>query len=246
MTKITTRHYLIRLDEADHQHRLTLAALAGILQETAWDASVEIGLDIPTLLKEGLTWVLSRMRIEMKNYPKYAQTITLETYAPLCEKYYMQRDFKITDEKKNLLGIATSNWMVIDSEKKKLISVPAFIKDKYLVLGKPALPTANERLEELSHPDFEYTQQVRWNHLDINQHTNNKHYFRWLMDCLPEDLLNKQQVQKMDIQFKADSSLNDVLWVQSGKMPATKSAFLHRITQQADNKELIRAYTLWE
>jgi medium-chain acyl-[acyl-carrier-protein] hydrolase len=240
---VTNAHYQVRLDEVDSQHRLTVAAMVGYLQEIAWQASVEGQVPIPTLIQQGFTWVLSRFQLEILNYPIYADELQIETYAPLAEKFYLQRDFKVY-KNGQLMALAASNWVVVDLDKKKLSAVPDFVKMALHNPEKAAYLMNKNKIPDLQTADYQYNTTVKWHDLDINRHTNNKHYFRWVLDALPLEIWENQQLKKLDMQFRAESFWQDELQIKAQKL--ADKAFLHQIIDQNSAKEIIRGMSEWE
>jgi acyl-ACP thioesterase len=240
---VTNAHYQVRLDEVDSQHRLTVAAMVGYLQEIAWQASVEGNVPIPTLLAQGFTWVLSRFQLEILVYPNYADALQIETYAPLAEKFYLQRDFKVY-KNGQLMALASSNWVIVDLDKKKLTAVPDFVKTALHNPEKEPYLMNKNKIADLQIADYQYNTTVRWHDLDINQHTNNKHYFRWALDALPPEIWKNQRLKKLDMQFRTESFWQDDLQIKAQKL--ANNTFLHQISKQNPPKEIIRGLSEWE
>lgn len=238
----TQQTFQVRLDEVDSRHQLTVNALIGFLQEIAWQASVEGRVPIPTLLNQGLTWVLSRFQLEVEEYPHYEEKVFIETYAPFADKFSMQRDFKIYSNEK-LIAQAVSTWLVVEVEKKKLMPVPDFVLKALLNPQKTKLEMNRNKIPELQKADYQYDIQVRWHDLDINKHTNNKHYFRWALDALPADWLTQKQLRSLDFNFRAESILDEHLKVKAEQK--SEAEILHQIIQLATGKEVIRGSSLW-
>lgn len=242
---INTSTYEIRLDEVDKLHQLTLPALVGYLQEIAWKASEYAKVPIPILLEQNLTWILARMQIELFQMPQYAQKVEFQTWAARFDKFWVQRDFRVIDEFQNILVQASSNWLIVDAQKKKLIAIPDFIKDGLQTnYWDKAFPFLSAKIEEATNTEGMYELSVLWHDLDQNEHTNNKNYFRWLLDALPNTVLAQRKLKYMDIQFKLESKLGDNLLVQYAQENENK--FLHKITHTDTQKEIIRAVSIWE
>lgn len=242
---INTSTYEIRLDEVDKLHQLTLPALVGYLQEIAWKASEYAKVPIPILLEQNLTWILSRMQIEIFEIPKYGQQVSFQTWAARFDKFLVQRDFRVLDEFQNVLVQASSNWLIVDTKKKKLIAIPDFIKEALQVNHWDSVfPFLNPKIEEATNTEGMYELSVLWHDLDQNEHTNNKNYFRWLLDALPNTILEQKTLKFLDIQFKLESKLYDKLLVQYAQ--GEENQFLHKITHIDTQKELIKAVSIWE
>jgi acyl-ACP thioesterase len=244
MSKVIQETYKIRLDEVDARHRLTPTALLGYLQEIAWEASVRFGVSIPTLMEHGLTWVLNRLRLEMDVYPQYGETFRIETWASATEKYFFYRDFRIFNQAGVLIGRATSTWLIVELAQKKMITLPAFVIEGLLTDHAEAMPPAKEKIPNLREIIQTYILTVRWNDLDINAHTNNKHYFRWALDALPAEVLREKTLKTLDVHFRNESLLTDSLTIQVSE--SAPNHYLHQILKAGDKKEVIRGVSVWE
>lgn len=106
---------------------LSVPALAGFMQETAWKNVREIGVPTEVLLKQDLAWVLTRMHWEFVGKVSHRQQIVVETWPSGSDKYYFYRDFKIYYNK-YLIASITSTWILISLSKRKLRPVPRFFK----------------------------------------------------------------------------------------------------------------------
>lgn len=237
MSKIIKLTYKIRIDEVDNRHFLTVPNLAKYLQEVAWEASILRQNSVNDLQEQGLTWVLSRLQVQMDKYPKYADEITFETWGASFDKYFVYRNFRIFDSTDTLIGKATSSWLIVNIEQGKMIPMPQEVVEAFIVDNGEMIPMNKTKIPNISEATNEYKTQVRWSDLDINQHSNNTHYYRWAMDSLPIHILAQKQLKYVDIQFKTESKLNDNLLVKLGEK---NDSFIHQIINQKTQKECIR------
>ncbi|MDO6390898.1 thioesterase [Pontibacter sp. BT731] len=234
--------FTIRSTESDLNGQATLPALVGYMQEAAWDNTATMGISMYELLERGLTWVLQRMRVEMFRYPKHREGISVETWASGRERVFLHRDFRVYGADRELLGQATSVWLVMDVVKRQLVSVPNFITAIEVVPGQEPLPFAKGKLPQLEQVEYEQLVPVRWHDIDLNRHVTNTRYLQWVLETLPADLLEKQQLQEIDIIFKAESTLGDSVAATAG--PADEAnTFLHKLSSTESGKELVQAKT---
>lgn len=223
-----------------------MPALVSYMQEAAWENTRDLGISMYDLLERGLTWVLQRMRVEMFRYPEHGESVTIETWASGRERVFLHRDFRIYTSGNELLGQATSVWLVMDVVKRQLVSVPEFITQVEVVPTHEPLPFAKGKLPQLQEPRFTQHIPVRWHDIDLNRHVTNTRYLQWALDTLPLELLEQHELQQLDIIFKAESILGDT--VTSAAEPATQeegSLYLHQLTSQQSDKELVQATTNW-
>ncbi|MBC5993917.1 acyl-[acyl-carrier-protein] thioesterase [Pontibacter cellulosilyticus] len=240
-----TSHFTIRSNEIDYRGQATLPALVSYMQEAAWENTRDLGISMYDLLERGFTWVLQRMRVEMFRYPKHGESITVETWASGRERVFLHRDFRIYTSEKELLGQATSVWLVMDVVKRQLVSVPDFIMEVEVVPGQEPLPFAKGKLPQLQEAQCAQQMPVRWHDIDLNRHVTNTRYLQWALDTLPLEVLEKKQLQEVDIIFKAESILGDTVVSEVGK-GAEESIFLHKLLSQSTDKELVQAKTVWD
>lgn len=240
MSKIIKLTYKIRIDEVDNSHFLTVPNLAKYLQEVAWEASVLRKNSVNDLRENGLTWVLSRLQLQMFQYPKYADEITFETWGAGADKYFIYRNFRIFDSNNTLIGKATSSWIIVDIKQGKMMQMPQEIVDSFVVDNGEMMQMNKSKIPDITEVTNEYRLKVRWNDLDINQHTNNTHYYRWAIDGLPINTLTQKQLKYLDIQFKTESKMNDNLLVKLGQK---ENKFIHQIINQNTQKECVKMIT---
>ncbi|TXK52010.1 acyl-ACP thioesterase [Pontibacter qinzhouensis] len=236
--------YVVRSSEIDARGLATLPSLVTYMQEAAWDNTSVLGISIYDLLQKGLTWVLQRMRVEMFRYPNHREKITVETWASGQEKVFLHRDFRIYSEEGQLLGQATSVWLVMDVVKRQMVAVPDFITAVALAPGREPLPFAKGKLPVLQEATYEQQTTVQWHHIDLNRHVNNTWYLRWALAVLPVELLEKSHLQEIDILYKAESTVGDT--ISATAAPASEQhTYLHKLTNLNSGKELVQARTKW-
>ncbi|MBC5775790.1 acyl-ACP thioesterase [Pontibacter sp. KCTC 32443] len=236
--------FIVRSSEIDYRGKATIPALVSYMQEAAWENTRDLGISMYDLLERGLTWVLQRMRVEMFRYPKHGESITVETWASGRERVFLHRDFRIYTSDNELLGQATSVWLVMDVVKRQMVSVPDFIMEVEVVPNQDPLPFAKGKLSQLQEVQYSQQMPVRWHDIDLNRHVTNTRYLQWILDTLPTDILEKQ-LREVDIIYKAESILGDTVLSEAGT-GETETILLHKLTSQETGKELVQARTLWE
>lgn len=236
--------YNIRSYEADTQGNAHLLSLANYLQDTADRHASALEVSVPQLLERGLSWILHRMQLKMSCLPKYLENITVKTYPSGIERIYLYRDFYIYDQNQQLIGQATSTWLIIDVLKRQLTSVPADILEKFEQFKQlPKLIPAKHKLPIFSVLEsIEQLITVRKNEFDHNNHVNNSAYFQWLLEPLSDEFLNTHTLDMVDIIFKNECQRGDV--VTSFYQSVGENSFLHRIENQ-NGLELVQATTNW-
>jgi medium-chain acyl-[acyl-carrier-protein] hydrolase len=118
MHKIWHELYKIKSYDVDCEQKLKLPSLFNYLQEVAGNQAESIGVGFEVLKQKNLFWVLSRMKIQIHNMPKWNDEIIVYTWPKGIDKLFALRDFEITNNEGKLLISATSCWLLIDTIQK--------------------------------------------------------------------------------------------------------------------------------
>jgi acyl-ACP thioesterase len=115
------------------------------------------------------------------------------------------------------------------------------------LLSKKALPrnaaklkytTANERYA----PQFS----VRISDLDLNLHTNNSRYLKWVTDTYDLDFIMNNVPISAEINYLAESRFNDSIAILTSEEKENSSELNHSIMRTSDNTELCRLRINWK
>ena len=228
--------FTVRSYEAGIANHVTLPTLCNYMQEAAGISAARLGWGIQTLQSEGLTWMLSRLRVSVQRYVPWGETITVRTWpSGVKGRLIAKRCFLGLDEKGAELFRASSEWLYVDMAAQKIAKLPETFAD-LVPAGTPdfELPDIGGKFARLPSVDGSVEILTRHSDLDFNDHVNNVHYVEWMLEC------GKCKVEsvKMDIVFrqaaKAGESLASEFCVAGDKT-------LHAIRRQSDGTVLATA-----
>ncbi len=246
MAHVQSDTFTLRGYECDAAGRLGVPALMNFLQESANRNALAYGIGIADLARQGYGWMLMRFRLRMHQYPRYGQTIRVITYPTYVEKYFIYRDFRVLTDEGTLLADAGSTWLVFSTDTRAMVPLPGFIRSL-------TVPDAVEPLPRLPlKPDFQTTAflptavsavDVGWCTIDQNQHVNNVAYVQWLLDAVPAETLQTQELAELDLAYRTESHWRDCLRV--GWAAESTGTFRHRIDHGTTDKEVLLARSRW-
>ena len=98
-------------------------AILEYLEDIAGYHSDSIGCGLNSSEHSHLNWILLDWKVKVIKRPKYGQTLEISTWSRKVEKFYAYRDFEIYDEENNLCVIATSKWLLINNQTRKIARV---------------------------------------------------------------------------------------------------------------------------
>ena len=109
------KQYHVGLGDVDFQKKLKISALFNFFQDIASLHAEDLGVGIDRLMNGyGVTWVLTRIRVDINRMPHLGEDIIIETWPQLPKRLEFDRDFKVRDSSDNILALAASTWIILD------------------------------------------------------------------------------------------------------------------------------------
>jgi medium-chain acyl-[acyl-carrier-protein] hydrolase len=246
MSEIWQEQFKVRAYEVGMDAALTMQSVCNYLQETAGNHAFQLGVAVNHLIKKNLTWVLSRLHVQMERYPFWREMVDLKTWPADVDPLFAVRDFEIYDLKNQLIGKATSSWMLLDIKQRKPVPIPEYIRNMHAESPGRAIPDRFDKLPVMQQPQYEKIFHVRLSDLDVNQHVNNVTYIEWGLETVPETIWQRYFLSDMEITFRAESNFGDHIISQSESQDQGKNrVYIHQLYREEDKRELARLRTLW-
>lgn len=216
--------------------KLTLQSLLHFLQECAWDNARVNDFGFEHLEKENAFWVLSKILIEIDEYPEWKDNIEIKTWPKGVDGLFPIRDFQIF-RNGDIIGRVTSYWLILDKDTKrpKRLDKLNFIHKNFFneiaidkSLGKI---TFKGDLQELG------KRKVYYSDLDVNKHVNNAIYVKWILDSFFSGELDNKNILEFEINFLSELVLNDEFTVNAVEEKGERFYVLKNVS----NKEVCKA-----
>ncbi len=238
-----TDAFIIRSSEIDLTGRLALPSLVSLLQEAANLNAGRLGFSIADLSVYGLGWVLMRLKINILHWPGDGDTLRIASFPTHRDKYFISRDYHGFDQTGRAVVQASSTWLTFSTESRTMSQLPELMQAVTLP-DLSYLPKLPPKLRFSGEPIYTDTCRVRRHHVDHNRHTNNSAYVQMLFDALPPHLDEPHELAELDLFFKTETFLNDVLRAET---VATEQPdqFWHRLSRPADGKDIVIARSGW-
>ncbi len=178
--------FAVHTYEVDAFQALAAPALAGYLQEVAGLHAAEMGCGIDTLKGRGLTWVLSRQRIEIGAPASLGDTLEVATWPVGVDRLFALRDFEVTKQGGERVARASTQWLVMDLAKRRPVRPDRVLAPEYLPPQAQLLPPSPE-IPPLESPDAERGFRIRYADIDHNLHVTNTTYLGWALESVPQE-----------------------------------------------------------
>ena len=199
--------YDIKYQEVDGEKKLRLFNLENYLLEVAGTVADELGFGISQLHPKGLTWILTRLSLEMYELPTHCEKVRFETWIESNAHMLSTRNFRIYSGDK-LIGQCKSVWAVLDLQKREIVNIfddPIFADS----VDGDVIEMARVRMTTLPEPTGCMPHKIVYSDIDYNGHCNSCRYLQAMMDAYLPDYYGKKI--RLDINYSKEVMLGDEL-----------------------------------
>ncbi|MQM01095.1 hypothetical protein Taro_033844 [Colocasia esculenta] len=251
--------FVVRCYEVGVNKTATVETIANLLQEVGCNHAQSVGFSTdgfattPTMRKLRLIWVTSRMHIEIYKYPAWGDVVEIETWCQGEGKIGTRRDWIIKDYATgDVIGRATSNWVMMNQDTRRLQRVSDEVREEYLVFCprtlRKAFPEEDsgclKKIPKLEDP---------------------AQYARSGLVSMPQEIIDTHELQTITLDYKRecqhDDAVDSLTSLESGdidKIIELTSAstngkphdedgcqFLHFLRLSSNGLEINRGRTQW-
>ncbi|PON36042.1 Acyl-ACP thioesterase [Parasponia andersonii] len=278
--------FIVRCYEVGINKTATVETIANLLQEVGCNHAQSVGFSTDgfatttTMRKLHLIWVTARMHIEIYKYPAWSDVVEIETWCQSEGRIGTRRDWILKDYATGqVIGRATSKWVMMNQDTRRLQKVSDDVRDEYLVFCprelRLAFPGKNNsslrKIPKLEDP-AEYLRQglvPRRADLDMNQHVNNVTYIGWVLESIPQEIIDSHELQTITLDYRRECQHDDLVDSLSSVEPSEEGEaiqslkgtngsataiedkhrdsrqFLHLLRLSNDGLEINRGRTEW-
>ncbi len=195
--------------DVDSARFLKPASFMDLAQEIAHWAAELLGAGFDVLAGQGTAWVLSRMHIHFADTPQWREDLRLWTWHKGFDGLFFLRDFSLRDTLGNERVSATSSWLIIDTESRRLSRNPsenALLDTSTAGDGDAiAAPAPKIQIPRDLQSDFSHSHQVAYSDVDFLGHVNNARYMVWAMDCIDPEFAQVHRPKDVYINFNKET-----------------------------------------
>ena len=215
---IVEEEYTVKLSEIDRNNKVTNKAILSYLEDVGGKHSNIAGYGILDIPNTHLTWLLLEWRLKVIRRPNYNEKLKVTTWSKDTVKCYAYRDFKVYDEQGNIIVLAASKWVLVDTQKGRIVMVEPELLEKYKPeLDKSAfgdeIDKKNDfpKIREPENYQYEKDYVVRKSDIDVNNHMHNLNYMDLANEALPDEVYKKGQLNNVRITYKREIKLGEVV-----------------------------------
>lgn len=211
MKKLVQKH-IIPCYQTDSKWRLKPASFMDLAQEAANSHAAILGFGYDDLIQSKTAWILSRVNIHFIKAPLWRDEVTLTTWHKGLERLFFIRDFIMTDKDGVECVKATSSWLVLNLETRRLVRDPELM-DEGTTCSENALEASAGKVQMPKdvEPEMVMEHTVAYSDVDLLGHTNNAMYMHWAMDALDYDLASSAPLRELTINFNKETKAGETL-----------------------------------
>jgi acyl-ACP thioesterase len=205
--------------------------LCNILQLTAAAHSDVGGISFSDMQEFHQAWVLSRMRVEITEMPKWKDTVTVKTWINTLENSRSVRALEIHLNGKKIIGCETY-WAVFNTQIRRPEALALPYDHFELYPEQKATQETFSKINLNNETEVLFEKTVVLSDLDIVNHVNNVKYLEWCLDFVEDELILNQKIASFEMNFLKELSLKDKVIIHEN---FTKEALIFSITKEDKN-----------
>lgn len=224
--------------EADANKVMRPTAMLDIMQEAANVSATSLGFGYDEMIETNTAWVLSRIHVRFKKNPLWRDTVNLKTWHKGVAKLFYLRDFILSDNNGNRLAEATSSWLIIDMNTRRLVrnSELASNPEKCTKEDAIAEPADKVVLPVDIEPELVRKHPVTWSEIDPNGHVNNVKYVAWAIDAVKLEDITEKPLKELLVNYDAEVMPGDVVRISRIRQETTEGV-VYYITGKVSDKQ---------
>lgn len=222
----------------DANRCLTLPSLCHYFQEVAYEHAENLNFGYHFLKSIKKFWVLSRLRVDVYQYPLWGDEIIIVTWPRGMDGMFALREFMVKSAHGVLIAAATPSWLVLDEERHYPQRIDPENMVNFSKITESVFDTVAQKLSSVAGIQEKESFTVKFSDVDVNRHVNNGRYIQWVVDALPLTVLLNSMISSLTINFLGEASFADSLTLLISD--DSSSVYNASIVNNSRNKELIR------
>ena len=202
------------LDCTEH---LSLSTLGNQMLNAAVRHAEPLGFGHKKLNDLGVTWVFSRLLIQMERYPREFDKYAIRTWIPSVTRYFTNRNFIIQDAEGSPIGYATSVWAMIDLTTRQPVDITKLVPEYASAVvppeEQPQCPVARTNRVRVTAEEPVYTFAPQFFDIDYNGHLNSIRTIEHFLNALPAEELREHPVHRMEVAYSAEGKYHEPLGI---------------------------------
>lgn len=207
-TSILSKDWEINFTQCAPNGYLKYTDLCNLLQLTAAAHSEVGGISFTDMQEFNQAWVLSRMRVEITDLPKWRDIVTVKTWINSLENSRSVRALEMYVNGKKIVGSETF-WAVFNTKMRRPEPLALPYQHFELYPDDKATELSFSKINLTHEKEMVFERTVFLSDLDIVNHANNVKYLEWCLDLVDENKILSKGIKSFEMNFLKELSLKD-------------------------------------
>ena len=228
----------------DFTERATLTVISRFMLDAASIHAQQRGFGYEQISKDNKAWVLSRLSLQMEEYPGYDQDLTVETWIETVSRLFTQRCFCFINQSGKKIGLARTVWAALDQQTRRPVDLLAWRPDMldYIETEKQCEVEKMDKIPPVNGIDSCMGYTVRYSDIDINKHMNSIKYIEHAINIFDLNRFKEKFIHKFEIVFLAEGMFGDKLKLYMQNLSENEYLIDTRIGEES----ICRSRIIWK
>jgi acyl-ACP thioesterase len=176
----------------------------------------------------------------------YKEKITIRTWISKYSSIKGLRENIIYDGKGSVIGRAKGLWLFFDIKRRVPVRIFDDIKEKWSCFPEESISyDIRKKIETIDSASYKKSFIVHRYDMDSNKHVNNLKYLQWLIETIPNDILDNYYLYSIDGRFIGEAQFGHTIesLTEHDNDPHN---FIHTIKDLDSNQACSTARTVWK
>ena len=196
------KEYTLRAGDFDKYNRIKPSAVLELFQDAAGQHAEEIGVGYEPMKNRSYMWVLLKVKLKIVSNPKSYQNVIIKTWPLAPNRVSYRREFRMEDENGEYLIGGSSEWVVVHSERRRLVADPNLYPFTEGFLTDVIFEGKLDRVDDFETNEIPRIVNAGFSEIDVNNHVNNTKYANYIMDAVLPD--EKDVLSVFQIEYKKE------------------------------------------
>ena len=200
--------------DVDMSSTLKPASFLNYAQEAANVHADTIGVGFDSMHTTRKAWVLARMQVIFHKLPMWRDHVNMQSWHKGASGFQFFRDFVMfSEDGSEKLVSATSSWLVIDIDTRRLSKYPEFTENEEMCIKEDVIAEQPPKITMPKgvEPEHVMSHAVNYSDLDMVGRVNNVKYTEWAMNVLALDVVSERRLKELVINFNNEVKAGDVV-----------------------------------
>lgn len=184
MKNLWQSEYKLRAGDFDKFDRIKPSSVLDLFQDAAGQHAEEIGLGFAQMVELKYLWVLVRVKFEILKAPVRYQNVIIKTWPLPPHRLNYKREYSIENMDGEMLIKGSSEWVIIHSQERKLLSVPDLYPFGDNFHTEVMFCDKLTKVRDFETKEEPHVVNAGFSELDINNHVNNTKYANYVLDAV--------------------------------------------------------------